>query len=68
MPEIESTKVASEPKDPATTVTHMMDEDTSEEKTHVPSQEQGKEQEQDPRDIRRKQVLMRNLLKTSQPS
>ena len=68
MQDTESTKVTSEPKAPALNARQMMDEDTSEEKFDLPSQEHGKEQEQDPRDIKKKQVLMSLLLNPSQSS
>ena len=68
MQDTESTKVTSEPKAPDLIARQMKDEDTSEEKIDLPGQEQGKKQEQDPRDIRKKQVLMSLLLKPSQPS
>ena len=65
MQDMESTKVTSKPKAPDLITRQMKDEDTSDEKIDLPGQEQGKEQEQDPRDIRKKQVSISLLLKPS---
>ena len=68
MQDTESPKVTSEPTASDLNMRQMKDEDTSEEKIDLPSQEQCMEQEQDPRDIKKRQVFMSLIFRPSQPS